>query len=158
MPAKTTYRASWAADSVTTVDRGSGDATRVDAGHIEATRREARALRLLSAQANARAQATRTQIREGRSQREVMHDSAYARLQARLGTMAVIEQAKGIIMAQQGCTPEEAFALLRQVSQRVNIKVHVLAAQIVAHVTPPPAQDRGNFTAISLGAVRHARS
>jgi hypothetical protein len=28
------------------------------------------------------------------------------------------------------------FALLRQVSQGANVKVHVLAAQIVAHVTP----------------------
>ena len=69
-----------------------------------------------------------------------MHDSAYARLQARLGTMPVIEQAKGIIMAQHGCAPEEAFALLRQVSQRANVKVHVLAAQIVAHATPPPGK------------------
>jgi hypothetical protein len=140
------------------VDRSSGDANRVDARRIETTLRESQALRLLSAQANARAQATRDQIREGRSRREVLHDSAYARLQAQQRTMAVIEQAKGIIMAQQGCTPEEAFALLRQVSQRVNIKVHVLAAQIVAHVTPPPAQDRSNVTAISLGAARQARS
>ena len=140
------------------VDRSSGDVTRVDAGRVEATIRESRALRLLSAQASARAQATRDQICEGRSRRNVLHDSAYARLLARLTTMAVIEQAKGIIMAQQGCTPEEAFALLRQVSQQANVKVHVLAAQIVAHVTPPPAQDRSNVTAISLGAILQARS
>jgi AmiR/NasT family two-component response regulator len=31
--------------------------------------------------------------------------------------MPVIEQAKGIIMAQQRCGPEEAFDLLRRVSQ-----------------------------------------
>ena len=84
-----------------------------------------------------------------------MHDSAYARLQARLGTMPVIEQAKGIIMAQQGCAPEEAFALLRQVSQRANVKVHVLAAQIVEHVAS--GDDAGNVTPISLGATRHLR-
>ena len=76
-----------------------------------------------------------------------MHDSAHARL----GTMAVIEQAKGIIMAQHGCAPEEAFALLREVSQRANVKLHVLAAQIVAQVTPPPEQDRSNVTPISPG-------
>jgi AmiR/NasT family two-component response regulator len=86
-----------------------------------------------------------------------LHDSAYARLLARLGSAAVIEQAKGIIMAQQGCTPEDAFALLRQVSQGANVKVHVLATQIVAHVTPPPGQDRSNVTAISLGAMRQAQ-
>ena len=45
--------------------------------------------------------------------------------------MPVIEQGKGVIMAQQGCTPEEAFDLLRRASQRANVKVHVLAAQIV---------------------------
>jgi hypothetical protein len=140
MPAKATYRASRVAGSVAKVDRSSGDSTRMDAGHIEATRREARALRLLSAQASSRARATRDQIREGRSRREVLRDSAYARLQARLDTMPVIEQAKGIIMALQGCAPEEAFALLRQVSQRANVKVNVLAAQIVAHVTPPPGK------------------
>ena len=38
-------------------------------------------------------------------------------------------------MAQQECGPEEAFDLLRQASQRTNIKVHVLAAHIVEHVT-----------------------
>jgi len=59
---------------------------------------------------------------------------AFARLQARMGTIPVIEQAKGIIMAQQRRGPEEAFDLLRRASQRANVKVHALAAQIVEHV------------------------
>jgi AmiR/NasT family two-component response regulator len=42
-------------------------------------------------------------------------------------------------MAQQRCGSEEAFDLLRKASQRANVKVHVLAAQIVAHVAAPPA-------------------
>ena len=33
---------------------------------------------------------------------------------AELDTMPVIEQAKGILMAQHGCGPEEAFDLLRR--------------------------------------------
>ncbi len=41
-----------------------------------------------------------------------MHESAFARLQVKIGTMPVIEQAKGIVMAQQRCGPEEAFDLL----------------------------------------------
>lgn len=49
--------------------------------------------------------------------------------------MPVVEQAKGILMAQQGCGPDEAFDLLRRASQRGNIKVHVLATRIVAHLT-----------------------
>ncbi len=60
---------------------------------------------------------------------------AYARLKARLDTMPVIEQAKGIIMARERCGPEEAFDLLRRASQRANLKVHVLAASLVAQTS-----------------------
>lgn len=92
--------------------------------------------------------------REG-PRREVLRHSAFARLQARLDSMPVIEQAKGILMAQQRCGPDEAFDLLRRASQRANIRVSVLAAQIVEHVAsgaqpatreeagPPPARGRG---------------
>jgi hypothetical protein len=48
--------------------------------------------------------------------------------------MPVIEQAKGIIMGQVRCGPEEAFDLLRQASQHANVKVHVLAARMIEHV------------------------
>ena len=44
---------------------------------------------------------------------------------------AVIEQAKGIMMATYRCGPDEAFTLLRSASQRANVKVHVLAARVV---------------------------
>jgi hypothetical protein len=50
---------------------------------------------------------------------------------ARLDTMPMIEQAKGILMAQQGCGPDEAFDLLRRASQRFNVPVRVLAARLV---------------------------
>jgi len=58
--------------------------------------------------------------------------SAHARLQARLESMPVIEQAKGIIMAQCGWPEDQAFDALRRASQRHNIKVRDLAAQVVA--------------------------
>src|SRR5262245_57895976 len=90
--------------------------------------------------AKARLQVTLDQAREGRPQREILHHSAFARLQAKLETMPVIEQAKGILMAQHRCGPEEAFDLLRRASQRANVKVHVLAAQIVTQVASPPAE------------------
>ena len=48
---------------------------------------------------------------------------------------AVIEQAKGILMAQRRCGPAEAFDLLVAASQRQNIKLRVLAEQVVAGVT-----------------------
>jgi len=105
-----------------------------DAERLQARMRESRALRQKSQAARARARATRDQVRRARPQRQVLHDSAFARLQAKQATMAVIEQAKGIIMAQHRCGPEEAFDLLRRASQRANIKAHVLAAKIVEHV------------------------
>jgi anti-anti-sigma factor len=58
-----------------------------------------------------------------------------ARLRAQLDSMPVIEQAKGIIMAREGCAPEAAFDLLRRASQRANLKLHVLAASLVEQVT-----------------------
>ena len=63
--------------------------------------------------------------------------------------MPVIEQAKGILMAQQRCGPDEAFDLLRRASQRANVKVHVLAEQIVEHVASGYEGD--NVTPISAG-------
>jgi ANTAR domain/GAF domain len=64
--------------------------------------------------------------------------------------MPVIEQAKGILMAQHGAGPEEAFDLLRRASQRFNVPVRILAARLVhgAHrpgpaplVVPAPLRD-----------------
>jgi len=78
-----------------------------------------------------RLQALRQQIRAGRSRRELLHHSSYARLEARLESMPVIEQAKGILMAQTGCGPEQAFDMLRRASQRSNVKVRDLASEIV---------------------------
>src|SRR5215475_1514064 len=69
--------------------------------------------------------------------------SAYARLQARLASMPVIEQAKGIIMAQQGWPEDRAFDALRRISQRDNVRVRDLAASIVARATrSAPARRR----------------
>ena len=85
-----------------------------------------------------RLQLTRQQIRAGRSRRELLYQSAYARLEARLETMPVIEQAKGIVMAQTGCTAEQAFDMLRRASQRSNIKVRDLADDIVGRAATSP--------------------
>lgn len=64
---------------------------------------------------------------------DLMRYSAVARLQAQLASLPVIEQAKGIIMAQCGWDADQAFDAMRRVSQRENIKVRELAARIVAH-------------------------
>jgi hypothetical protein len=74
---------------------------------------------------------TRLEIANDRSDRQHMHDSAFGHLQARLESLPAIEQAKGIVMAQTGCRPDEAFDILRRASLRSNVKVRDLAADIV---------------------------
>ena len=106
---------------------------------LEAARAENRAQTKRFEEAKAQLQAIADWIETGRPQREVLRESAFARMQARLESLPVIEQAKGILMAQQRCGPEEAFNLLRRASQRANLKLHVLAAQIVDQVAAPPA-------------------
>lgn len=64
-------------------------------------------------------------------------------LRASLATRAVIDQALGIVMAQNRCSQAEAFAMLRDASQRRNVKLRQLAEEIVAKVSgerpqPPP--------------------
>jgi len=110
-------------------------------GRLEAARLEFDAQARRFEAAKERLQATLDQVQKGRPQREVLHSSAFARLQARLETMPVIEQAKGILMAQNRCGPDEAFDLLRRASQRANVKVSVLAAQIVEQVVAPKSAD-----------------
>jgi AmiR/NasT family two-component response regulator len=70
--------------------------------------------------------------------------------------MPVIEQAKGIVMAQQRCGPEEAFDVLRQASQRTNVKLHVLAEEIVKVIAS--GKDVSNVTPIQIGARRYRQS
>jgi GAF domain-containing protein len=54
-----------------------------------------------------------------------------AHMQQAMASRAVIEQAKGIIMAGRGCTDEEAFDVLRQASSRSNRKLRDIARTIV---------------------------
>jgi GAF domain-containing protein len=49
-----------------------------------------------------------------------------------MDSRAVIEQAKGVLMAQQGVDPEQAFEILRAASQRSNRKLRDIAAGVVA--------------------------
>jgi response regulator NasT len=70
-------------------------------------------------------------------------------LQGAFGRRAVIEQAKGILMARHGVDADKAFALLRDHSQRHGDKLADVAAAIVASyqllmpsMAPPPEQPR----------------
>jgi GAF domain-containing protein len=68
-------------------------------------------------------------------------------LRSALASRAVIDQALGIIMAQQRCASEEAFGILRAASQHRNVKLRQVATDIVTSVSgqppqSPPFQDR----------------
>jgi len=64
----------------------------------------------------------------------------YQSVKGALGRRAVIEQAKGILMATQGVGPDQAFELLREHSQRTGRKVAEVADSVVAtHLLLAPA-------------------
>jgi len=71
------------------------------------------------------------------TQRDQLHQA--------LGTRRVIDQALGIIMAQNRCSAEEAFGILRQASQNRNVKVRVLAADLIRSATGTEPTDDANF-------------
>ncbi|WP_250036658.1 GAF and ANTAR domain-containing protein [Paractinoplanes maris] len=71
------------------------------------------------------------------------HTADLARqLQQAMDSRAVIEQAKGIIMAEQRCGPDDAFAVLTQISQNSNRKLREVAATMVAAVQRSPGASR----------------
>ncbi|MEU4214150.1 ANTAR domain-containing protein [Actinoplanes sp. NPDC026623] len=56
---------------------------------------------------------------------------------------AVIEQAKGLLGGRLGCTPDEAFSHLSQISQRSNMKVAEVAAGLLGIAAPIPEPASG---------------
>ena len=58
-------------------------------------------------------------------------------LRSTLETRPVIDLAKGILVAQQHCTPEEAFGLLTEASQKSNRKLRDVARAMVEEVSQP---------------------
>lgn len=70
----------------------------------------------------------------------------YQSLQGAFGRRAVIEQAKGILMARQDIDSTKAFELLRNRSQRTGRKLADLATAVVeSHMLLPPVSDREDF-------------
>ncbi len=59
-------------------------------------------------------------------------------LRRALATRPTIDQAKGILMAQHGCTADEAFAMLAAASQRTNRKVSDIAAGMIHNTVGGP--------------------
>jgi GAF domain-containing protein len=73
-------------------------------------------------------------------QAQIQHQMAEAMVSSSL-----IDQAIGILMAQQRCGAGAAFDLLRQASQHRNRKLRVIAAEIVAQVSGQPPEPPRRF-------------
>ncbi|MEJ5945767.1 GAF and ANTAR domain-containing protein [Pseudokineococcus basanitobsidens] len=72
-------------------------------------------------------------------------------MQRAMASRAVIEQAKGVLVAALGVDPEEAFAELSRRSQRSNTKLRDVAAELVAMAQRRSAAPRARWD----GARRH---
>jgi GAF domain-containing protein len=69
-----------------------------------------------------------------------------AHLQNALASRAVIDQALGIIMGQNRCTADEAFEVLRAISQNRNVKLRGIAAEMITAVSGQPPTDTPRFS------------
>jgi GAF domain-containing protein len=58
-------------------------------------------------------------------------------MQSAMESRAVIEQAKGIIMGERRCTPDQAFKILTEVSQSSNRKLRHVATALVQRTQAP---------------------
>ncbi|NYD42237.1 PAS and ANTAR domain-containing protein [Nocardioides panaciterrulae] len=73
--------------------------------------------------------------------RQLAHDTRQATAAAVEGataTRGVIDQAKGCLMARYGLDPEEAFTVLRAISNHTNRRVHDLAGSLIELLTSGP--------------------
>src|SRR6185437_8217837 len=66
---------------------------------------------------------------------------AHDHLRIALFSRSVIDQAIGIVLAQRRGDPDTAFAILRTISQRRNVKLRTVAAELVDATRSAPADD-----------------
>jgi hypothetical protein len=63
-----------------------------------------------------------------------------SQLQQALASRSTIDQALGVLMAQNRCTRDQAFAILRRASQTRNVKLRDVASAIIHRFTGHPAE------------------
>lgn len=68
-----------------------------------------------------------------------------SQLQQALASRSTIDQALGVLMAQNRCTRDEAFGILRRASQNRNIKLRDVAGAIIERYTGHPAEPPAPF-------------
>jgi hypothetical protein len=72
-------------------------------------------------------------------------DERASHLEQALVSRSTIDQALGVLMAQNKCTPDEAFGVLRRASQSRNVKLRNVAAMIIERFTGQPAAEPPPF-------------
>jgi AmiR/NasT family two-component response regulator len=75
-------------------------------------------------------------------------------LQQALRARSVIDQAIGVLMAQERCQPDVAFDMLRLHSQHNNRKIRDVAVELVTRVTGHAPGEPAPFSAIRTRAAR----
>jgi GAF domain-containing protein len=68
------------------------------------------------------------------------HTQLTGNLNAALASRTIIDQAMGIIMGQRCCHADDAFALLRRISQDTNVKLRDVATALIIQTTGAPPQ------------------
>jgi hypothetical protein len=72
-------------------------------------------------------------------------DERATQLEQALASRSTIDQALGVLMAQNQCTPDVAFGILRRASQNRNVKLRDVAATIIERFTGHPAVEPHRF-------------
>ncbi len=70
------------------------------------------------------------------------HHTLTEQLNQALASRDIIGQAKGILIAREGCNSDQAFDMLRRASQRLNKKLRDVAEQIVESALAGPSSPR----------------
>ena len=77
-----------------------------------------------------------------------------AQLQQALASRSTIDQALGVLMAQNRCTRDVAFGILRRASQHRNLKLREVAAAVIERYTGHTAAEAPVFTPPSPSKAR----
>jgi hypothetical protein len=78
-------------------------------------------------------------------------------LERALESRGVIERAKGVLIARQGCDPDQAFDILRRASQRLNRKLRDISTDLVVNAETGEVPDWAPLTAGRTPATSPAR-
>ena len=112
------------------------DVTTVGKDVLEALRQ----YRDLLGEGDLRSGAQRRRVEEASALVDVVEDydrlaAEVTQLREAMTSRATIEQAKGIVMADRHCSADEAFAVLKRLSQDSNVRLAEVAAALVRQAT-----------------------